>query len=76
VSEAECKHPQTAIYATPTRYEEEGVVILTIRVKCEACGTHFQFRGLSEDPSPHSPWVSCDGFTAALPMTEKPRVVS
>jgi hypothetical protein len=71
-----CHHPETAIDVSPTRYEEEDIVILTVRVSCITCGAKFSFRGLSEDPSPSAPWVSCDGYTAALPMIETHRHVS
>jgi hypothetical protein len=71
-----CHHPETAIDVLPTHYEEEDVVILTIRMKCLTCGARFSFRGLSEDPSTAAPWVSGDGFTAALPMIETHRLLS
>jgi hypothetical protein len=72
-----CHHPETDVEFEPTRYEDEDVVVLTVRVGCKTCGAQFQFRGLSGDPSPMTPWVSCDGFTAALPMVEvAPRAIS
>ena len=67
---SKCRHPETAVNFTPTHYEEEDVVVLTIRMSCKTCGAQFQFRGLSDYPSPETPWVSDDGLIAALPMTE------
>jgi hypothetical protein len=73
---SKCHHPETAVDVVPTRYEEEDIVVLTVRVSCLTCKMKFAFRGLSEDPSAVAPWVSCDGFTAALPMVETHRVLS
>ena len=67
---AKCHNPETAVEFLPTRYAEEDVVVLTVRVCCKTCGSQFQFRGLSHVPTPREPWVSYDGFTAALPMVE------
>ena len=73
-----CNHPETAVNVSPTYYAEEAVTVLTIRMSCNTCGARFAFRGLSERPSPAEPWVSDDGFTAALPMSEvsRPNYVS
>jgi hypothetical protein len=73
-----CHHPETAVEFEPTRYAEDDVVVLTVRMSCKTCGARFQFRGMSDnDPSPMAPWVSCDGFIAALPMVEvAPRAIS
>lgn len=68
-----CNHPETAVNVSPVHYEQENVVVLTIRMSCKTCGARFQFRGLSGHPSPVEPWVSEDGFTAALPMSEVSR---
>jgi hypothetical protein len=69
-----CHHQQTGISAEPIYYQEDDVFILRVSVKCMACGARFQFRGLSDDPSQVAPFVSCDGFVAALPMIETHRV--
>jgi hypothetical protein len=70
---AKCHHPETMIEVIPTQYADVDIVVVTVRVSCKTCGSKFQFRGLSDDPSPAAPWVSGDGFTAALPMVEVER---
>jgi hypothetical protein len=73
-----CNHPETAVNVAPAFYEQEKVTVLTIRMSCNTCGARFAFRGLSNYPSPAEPWVTEDGFTAALPMDEvsRPKFVS
>lgn len=74
-----CHHPETSVVFVPTKYAEEGVVVLTVQeVGCRTCGARFQFRGLADYPSPSAPWASNDGFSAALPMIEidRPHAIS
>jgi hypothetical protein len=72
-----CQHLKTGISAEPIHYAEEDVFVLRVSAKCLTCGARFQFRGLSDDPSPNAPFVSCDGYIAALPMIEiRRRVLS
>jgi len=72
---AKCHHPETSVDVCTTYYKEQDVFVLSARVGCRTCGAQFRFRGLSPDASPVEPWVSGDGFTAALPMVEDGRWV-
>lgn len=63
-----CHHPQMDIQALPEMIG--GVVVLTLRMKCECCGARSRFQGLPVGRSLTEATMSPDGFTVALPTIQ------
>lgn len=56
-----CKHPDFEVQAAITHLSDSGKIVADIRIKCTACGTPMQFKGLPTGFNADGAMVAFDG---------------